>query len=989
MNKIGPYRIEDGPFEGGFGEVYRVFDTDSGDEFALKSLKGSFLSTAERLKRFRHEIDVWISIPTHPNVVRAVKAFDHGGRPYVLIEWINGGDLRTRIASLLPSRSDEIVLTGGARALEVMRQICEGMDHIHRLGLVHGDLKPSNVMMWAGTSPQITDFGFARATGEDARGLIGGTRRYMAPELETNPATISSDIYAAGVTFLEILEPFQETHFGVPEARGLALTMCREDPGERPTSFAEVESGLKTLIAGAPLPPRVTKRVGKRLTWDEQHASAIPERTQLDEARSLLAAGRSNEARVKLENLVDQKPDRTDARILLAHCLIDDGETELGAEQLRAIVQAAHGTQEQLITVANLFVNIDCLDEAEQIIDNLVDNDELAAQLGHLRADIAEKEGNLTKAIDFYRQAIDEGADNRARFALAMALKDAGFIDEAISEFSIVGKDDLDLGPKVILMLARIYVDTKRYDEAVREYRQSLRKDLGRETDAYVYAELGYIYKAQKLYDAAVRSYQKSLKLIPGAETAETGLREALEARGERSSGAEHNFIPVLSGEGSAHPVDARLAYETLTTLEHRFKGELFEDIISGVYGVTWHLLTNELIIPKLQETGRISEQEADLLNRIRKRQRHELETTDDGKEVYPDIYELLLTLHPVIGLGNENAFRGHRDRGWHLIPTIFRNNPSPMELSLRLERTCAFLSRLALLEDYREVANAGEKDAFHRLLAVAQHKGLPTHLLEFTTDMRTAAFWATYDGRLGDIGEIVLLRRHHVAKHGDIEGSPYGRFVEVLQAPSGEQVSDLFLVDQVPSVYRDPDTTFLERFAFRQDGRPFPTAGEYRWKHLSRETTWLLQLAQDSSEVPTPSDTLKRNLEWFSDHIQQVSYEAGAFASEQVYANACAYSLINALPDDSRWIDRRVAKLLADIQIDLHNAKLGGFASYALRARSAIDVYLEADGSLEERIFQALQTWKHGLIPDDEREVLDQILDDRWGKFVDNVNQD
>src|SRR5258705_11675968 len=97
-----PYEIVAGPFVGGFGEVYRVFDRDSGDEFALKTLRQPFLSTSQRVERFRREIDLWIRIPVHPNVVRAIRAFDHGDRPFVLIEWISGGTLTDRMGSLGP-----------------------------------------------------------------------------------------------------------------------------------------------------------------------------------------------------------------------------------------------------------------------------------------------------------------------------------------------------------------------------------------------------------------------------------------------------------------------------------------------------------------------------------------------------------------------------------------------------------------------------------------------------------------------------------------------------------------------------------------------------------------------------------------------------------------------------------------------------------------------------------------------------------------------
>ena len=140
-----------------------------------------------------------------------------------------------------------------ADALELMRQICDGMGHIHRRGLVHGDLKPSNVMMWFGLSPQITDFGLARAAGERDPGALGGTERYFAPEARSGLVSMSTDIYAAGVTFLEMLEPFGPQDFGVSDGRLLALTMIREDPIARPATFDEVHIRLTEILEAAPL----------------------------------------------------------------------------------------------------------------------------------------------------------------------------------------------------------------------------------------------------------------------------------------------------------------------------------------------------------------------------------------------------------------------------------------------------------------------------------------------------------------------------------------------------------------------------------------------------------------------------------------------------------------------------------------------------------------------------------------------------------------
>src|SRR5215211_2197079 len=135
MEKIGPFKVIAGPFEGGFGLVYKVFDTGSGDEFALKTPKVFVTPSAFQLQLFRREITHWTDLPTHPNVVRAIRAFEHKSRPYVLIEWVGGGTLKERMSELRPADSEVARRAGAIDAIEVLRQICDGMAHVHARGL--------------------------------------------------------------------------------------------------------------------------------------------------------------------------------------------------------------------------------------------------------------------------------------------------------------------------------------------------------------------------------------------------------------------------------------------------------------------------------------------------------------------------------------------------------------------------------------------------------------------------------------------------------------------------------------------------------------------------------------------------------------------------------------------------------------------------------------------------------------------------------------
>ena len=146
-----------------------------------------------------------------------------------------------------------------------------------------------------------------------------------------------------------------------------------------------------------------------------------------------------------------------------------------------------------------------------------------------MRVGLAEMQGDLTGAIQHCRRYLASGGGDHARYSLGRLLKDAGLIEEAITELSSLNEADSSLAISGRQLLARIYVDTERYNDALRELRQLLKLNLGTETQAYYYAEIGYSYKALGLFDAAVASYKKCLALKPNDRVAMDGLHLAQE----------------------------------------------------------------------------------------------------------------------------------------------------------------------------------------------------------------------------------------------------------------------------------------------------------------------------------------------------------------------------------------------------------------------------------------------------------------------------
>ena len=153
------------------------------------------------------------------------------------------------------------------------------------------------------------------------------------------------------------------------------------------------------------------------------------------------------------------------------------------------------------------------------------------------------------------------------------------------------------------------------------------------------------------------------------------------------------------------------------------------------------------------------------------------------------------------------------------------------------------------------------------------------------------------------------------------------------------------------------------------------------------KETNDLAAVIRNTRIESTPSCALKQHLDWFRTKVGQSLYDDAEVANDANYACACAYPLLKALPESGEWIDQRVAELFAEIQIDIHAAKLRSYIGHALRARKALDTYLQSEGDLEERIALALQSTWLGATKSEERAVVEGIVDSHMADFAKDVN--
>jgi serine/threonine-protein kinase len=227
----GRYELGERLGSGGMATVYLAEDRTLDRQVAVKVLDERYASDPSFVERFRREASAAAGLG-HPNIVAVYDRGEAEGTYYIVMEYIDGPDLKEVIRARAPLPPEE--------AVGYARQILAALEAAHRRGIVHRDIKPQNVMVGEDGRLKVTDFGIARAgaeTGMTEAGSVIGTAQYLSPEqARGDDVTPSSDCYAAGIVLYEMLTgrvPFD---------------------GERPVTVAMKQ------IHEPPVPPRTFER---------------------------------------------------------------------------------------------------------------------------------------------------------------------------------------------------------------------------------------------------------------------------------------------------------------------------------------------------------------------------------------------------------------------------------------------------------------------------------------------------------------------------------------------------------------------------------------------------------------------------------------------------------------------------------------------------------------------------------------------------------
>jgi serine/threonine protein kinase len=196
---VGDYQILGTLGRGGMGAVYRVRNTLTDREEAMKVVLPGSAATGEIAERFLREIRIQASLQ-HPHITAIRTAFRAGGSVLMIMELIEGVSLDVKL------REGPLPL---GEAFRICDDILSALSHAHARGIVHRDIKPSNIIVTPRGAPKLTDFGIATAAGDTRitrSGVAIGSLAYMSPEqVLSQPLDERSDIYSLGITVYEAL----------------------------------------------------------------------------------------------------------------------------------------------------------------------------------------------------------------------------------------------------------------------------------------------------------------------------------------------------------------------------------------------------------------------------------------------------------------------------------------------------------------------------------------------------------------------------------------------------------------------------------------------------------------------------------------------------------------------------------------------------------------------------------------------------------------
>ena len=424
----GRYQIIEELGRGGMGSVYKALDKELGEKVALKLLKPEIAADERMIERFRNELKYARKI-THKNVCRMYDLNKEERTPYITMEYVSGEDLKSSLRRMGP--------LSVAKTLYIAKQVCQGLAEAHKLGVVHRDLKPQNIMIDKQGYAHIMDFGIARMTkakGVTTSGMMIGTPDYMSPEqVEGKEVDTRADIYAMGVILYEMMTG--TTPFQGDTAISIAIKHTREEPRDPREINDQIPVELSQLI----LKCMEKDRIKRFQSIDELHDGLDKIEQGVPTTDRVLKVSKPSTART----LVGESKVK---KILFPALLI------IGL----AIAGVLVWQYTPLPEIIGIRPAASTLSPVEEHLE---------------RANQSWKERKYAEASGYFKKALEADPGHLdAQFGLANALKEQGKIDEAIPEYQkAISLNDKD--PRSYGQLGLIFEQKEELDKAVEYFK--------------------------------------------------------------------------------------------------------------------------------------------------------------------------------------------------------------------------------------------------------------------------------------------------------------------------------------------------------------------------------------------------------------------------------------------------------------------------------------------------------------------------------------
>ena len=242
LTQIAGYQIECEVGRGGMATVYRAVQQSLGRQVALKILARNPAEDADFTQRFKKEGQILARL-LHPNIITIHNVgITDDQQLFLAVEYLPGGTLGERIKQGLSFES----------TIQIIRAIAKALEYAHERGVVHRDVKPSNILFRQDSTPVLTDFGVARVveskTLHTLSGLTVGSPGYMSPEQAMGEiATVQSDVYSLGVVFYEMLTGRRLYEAG--NAITITLKHLHDPIPELPKPYTHLQPVLNRMLA--------------------------------------------------------------------------------------------------------------------------------------------------------------------------------------------------------------------------------------------------------------------------------------------------------------------------------------------------------------------------------------------------------------------------------------------------------------------------------------------------------------------------------------------------------------------------------------------------------------------------------------------------------------------------------------------------------------------------------------------------------------------